>query len=599
MPEIPAVPGHAGLTVPPPATRTDPSPASLRECVAQVLAPDGGLARTLPGFEPRAGQADMARAVARAFEDGGVLLAEAGTGTGKTLAYLIPAILSRQRVLISTGTKNLQEQIFFKDIPALREALGVPFTAAYMKGRSNYLCLHRLDQLTGEAQSPVDPAWIRGERHEPGRVPAPFRTDTRARGHGAGAVADAVFLPIIREWAKRTETGDRAELEDLPDDLPFWNEVSATIETCLGAECPRFDDCFVTRMRQQAAAADLVIVNHHLLCADAAVRQNAYGEVIPACANAILDEAHQLEDVATQYFGVAVSTFRIEDLARDVERSAAARALDRADADEVARAVDRVRDHARDGFAEIAYAHRAEGASSGRAEGRVRATRATLAAGGEAAAHLTGALDVLESALALIAVKTGRTADEGTDEEPGGSADSENIRSLARRAGQVRDDLRFLMRADDPTYVYFVEFRGKGVFLRASPIDVADIIRELLLDRMRTTVLTSATLAVDESFEYIRTRLGILEAEELRLASEFDYTRQAILYLPRRMPDPRSTEFAVAAGREVVEILRRTRGRAFVPVYELRGAAGGPGPGRDSRWSIRFWRRAALPGPSC
>ena len=194
----------------------------------------------------------MAAAVARAFEEGGVLLAEAGTGTGKTLAYLVPAILSRQRVLISTGTKNLQEQIFFKDIPALRDALDVPFTATYMKGRANYLCLHRLDQLNDGAGP--------------------------SRSHD-------VFLPIIREWAARTDTGDRAELEDLPEDLPFWNEVSATAETCLGTECPRYDDCFVTRMRQRAAASDVVIVNHHLLCADAAVRQSAFGEVIPACSH--------------------------------------------------------------------------------------------------------------------------------------------------------------------------------------------------------------------------------------------------------------------------------------------------------------------------
>ncbi len=236
----------------------------------------------------------MADRVARVLEQGGVLLAEAGTGTGKTLAYLVPAILSRQRVLISTGTKNLQEQIYFKDIPALREALDVPFTATYMKGRANYLCLHRLDQLNE---------------------------------NGGPAMHD-VFLPIIREWAGRTDTGDRAELEDLPEDLPFWNEVSATAETCLGSECPRYDDCFVTRMRQRAAAADVVIVNHHLLCADAAVRQNAFGEVIPACANAVVDEAHQLEDIATQYFGFSVSTYRLEDYARDVERFAGAAALD-------------------------------------------------------------------------------------------------------------------------------------------------------------------------------------------------------------------------------------------------------------------------------
>src|SRR5687767_12904730 len=208
----------------------------------------------------------MAAAVASVLETGGTLLAEAGTGTGKTLAYLAPAILSRQRVLVSTGTKNLQEQIFFKDLPTLQKALDMPFTATLMKGRANYLCLHRLEQLSD----------------------------------GTSAAAFDVFLPVIQEWSRRSETGDRAELEDLPEDLPFWSEVAATAETCLGTECPRHDECFVTRVRQRAAASDIVIVNHHLLCADAAVRQNAYGEVIPACTHAIVDEAHQLEDVATQ-----------------------------------------------------------------------------------------------------------------------------------------------------------------------------------------------------------------------------------------------------------------------------------------------------------
>ena len=250
--------------------------------LADVFAPDGALARAIPGFEPAPARSRWPPPSPARFEEGGVLLAEAGTGTGKTLAYLVPAILSRQRVLVSTGTKNLQEQIYFKDIPALRDALGVPFTATCMKGRANYLCLHRLDQL--------DPTGGTARRRPSVRLRAPD-------------AAVNVFLPIIREWSARTETGDRAELADLPEDLPFWNEVSATAETCLGTECPRYDDCFVTRMRQRAAASDVVIVNHHLLCADAAVRQSAFGEVIPACANAIVDEAHQLEDVATQYFG--------------------------------------------------------------------------------------------------------------------------------------------------------------------------------------------------------------------------------------------------------------------------------------------------------
>jgi ATP-dependent DNA helicase DinG len=514
--------------------------------VAAAFAPGGALALAMPDFEARAGQVEMAAAVSRVFEDGGVLLAEAGTGTGKTLAYLVPAILSRERVLISTGTKNLQEQIYFKDIPALREALGIPFTATYMKGRANYLCLHKLDQLTD----------------------------------GAGPAAHDVFLPIIREWSARTDSGDRAELQDLPEDLAFWQEVSATADTCLGTECPRYDDCFVTRMRQRAAESDVVIVNHHLLCADAAVRQNAFGEVIPAFTRAILDEAHQLEDIATQYFGFNVSTYRLEELARDVERMVAGAGLGYTERDELAKAVQRLRDHAHSFFTELAFAHRGNGRA--KSEERVRATAESLGQTYDASVNLTGALDVLESALALL--RTVRLKPDTTDElktvrlkpditgEDGGfgsvrlQADrsDEDAATLARRAGQLRDDLRFLLRGSDDSYVYFVEFRGRGTFLRASPIDVSTIVRDLLLDRMHTTVLTSATLTVDGGFHYIRARLGIGEAAEVRLASEFDFRQQAIMYLPPKMPDPRSENFAVAASRQVIEILKRTQGRAFV-----------------------------------
>jgi ATP-dependent DNA helicase DinG len=493
----------------------------------------------MPDFEPRAGQVEMAAAVAQVFERGGVLLAEAGTGTGKTLAYLVPAILSRERVLISTGTKNLQEQIYFKDIPALREALGIPFTATCMKGRANYLCLHKLDQLQD----------------------------------GAGPAVHDVFLPMIREWSARTEIGDRAELRDLPEDLAFWNEVSATADTCVGAECPRYEDCFVTRMRQRAAASDVVIVNHHLLCADASVRQNAYGEVIPACSRAIIDEAHQLEDIATQHFGLSVSNYRFEELARDVEKVAASGAIEElSDKQEIAKVLERVRDHAKAFFFELAFAHRGDGRM--KSEERVRATDESLGQTRDAAAHLTGALDALEATLALIKpvrLPPSPPRGFGGTGQPDPVADEtdaddarEDVQALARRAGELRSELRFLLRGGDDEYVYFVEFRGRGIFLRASPIDVSSIVRELLIDKMRTTVLTSATLTVDGGFDYIRARLGIGDADQVRLPSEFDFARQAILYLPQRMPDPRDAGFPLAAGREVVEILKRTRGRAFV-----------------------------------
>jgi len=507
-----------------------PSSHPLVDAVDAAFAPDGALASSVADFEPRAGQRAMAKAVSQVFERGGMLLAEAGTGTGKTLAYLVPAILNRERVLVSTGTKNLQEQIFGKDLPALREALGVPFTATIMKGRANYLCVHKVDQLED----------------------------------GAGPASHDVFLPIIKQWAATTDTGDRAEIEDLPEDLPFWSEVSATAETCLGAECPRYDDCFVTKMRQRAAASDVVIVNHHLLCADASVRKSAYGEVIPAYSRAILDEAHQLEDVATQYFGISVSSYRLEELAHDSEQLTTLAGFDVEQATEIQHDVSRLRERARQFFADLAFAHRGDGRrGSLRSEERLRATGTSLSGAADAAAELSGALEALQATLALLSRPRTEDGEESSDI-------ADQIAALVRRSGDVRDELRFLMRGDHggddapDEYVYFVEFRGRGVFLRASPIDVSAILRDEIFDRLTTTVLTSATLTVDGAFDYVRQRLGVASADEIRLPSEFDFERQAILYLPKRMPDPREENFSLAAGREVVEILKRTDGRAFV-----------------------------------
>ena len=498
MPEIPPV----------------PRAAELSDAVAAAFAADGPLARVLPGFEARDGQREMADAVCAVFADGDVLLAEAGTGTGKTLAYLIPAIYSRQRVLISTGTKNLQEQIYYKDLPVLREALDVPFKATYMKGRGNYLCLHRFDAM---------------------REAAPIE-------HG-------YHLRVIGEWARDTETGDRAELEDLPEDLPFWSDIAATAENCLGTECPRFQDCFVTRMRQRAAESDLVIVNHHLLCADAAVRQSTFGEVIPHCSYAIVDEAHQLEDVATQYFGISVSSYRIEDLARDTERALGAKLVDdRERAASMAVDVMRLRDAARALFSAVARIRESLPGAGGN-DSRVRVRPRQLVAASEEGMALIAALEALEADVALT---------KGAPED---------VLAIGRRAVEIRDDLKTLLRADDPDYVYYIETRGRsgqGVFLRASPVDVSNIIRELLFDRMRGTVLTSATLTVEGSFEYIRARLGVGRAQEVKLDSEFDYRQQAILYLPKGMPDPRSPHFGAAAAEQVVDILQRSHGRAFV-----------------------------------
>jgi ATP-dependent DNA helicase DinG len=481
---------------------------SLCGAVAAAFASGGALARSIDGYEPREGQRRMADAVAATIEQGGMLVAQAGTGTGKTLAYLIPAILSRQRIVVSTGTKNLQEQIFDKDLPAVRAALGVPFTATLMKGRSNYLCLHR---------------WQTVQQSE----------DTPER---------AMFVPLIREWAATTTTGDRAELRDLPEDLPMWKEIAAEAESCLGKECPRYGDCFVTLMRQRAQESDVVIVNHHLLCADAAVRQNDYGEVIPSSPTLVVDEAHQLEDVATQYFGVACSNFRIDDLVRDGERQLAAAG----DVEEIHRALTRIGDRARVFFSGLSLARAVHGRP---AESRARYTAEAIAEHVEDALMLAGALEGFEATLALL-----KPPDEMR----------EAVSTLQRRASELRTDLRFLTRADDHDFVYFLEVRGRGVFLRAAPIDVSRLVPSAVFDRFRTVVLTSATLAVDRSFDYVTGRLGIRNAGEVCVDSEFDYRRQALLYLPRRMPPPKAPDFAHAAAREMIELLKRSRGRAFV-----------------------------------
>ncbi len=497
MQEVPALSGTTGL----------------RAAVEAAFAADGPLAAAVDQFEPREGQRLMALAVADTLSDGGVLLAEAGTGTGKTLAYLVPAILSRQRVLISTGTKNLQEQIYFKDIPVLRAALGVPFTATYMKGRANYVCLHRLDQLRASPAAPPD------------------------------------FISMMDEWLRTTETGDRAELSDLPEDSSVWHDVSATSDTCLGNDCPQYSDCYVTKMRQRAAESDVVIVNHHLLCADASVRQSTYGEVIPECKYAVLDEAHQLEDVATQYFGIAVSNFRIDELGRDAERVLNMGAIEDQDST-LRRLVRRVDDHARTFFAGLAQTRQMR---AGFGEERLRIGPDWYGDVIDDGLGLVNALSGLEAALAQLAGPSGS-----------GSKVNEDAETISRRAGELRDQMNFLLEAANPSFVYFLEMRGRGVFLRAAPIDVSALIRELLIDRMTATVLTSATLTVEGSFDYVRGRLGVEHAADVQVASEFDFTEQAILYLPRQMPPPKSPLFGEAVAREVLDLLTRSNGRAFV-----------------------------------
>jgi ATP-dependent DNA helicase DinG len=487
----------------------------LRTRVEATFAREGPLAAAFDGYEPRPGQQQLAAEVAGTFASGGMLVAEAGTGTGKTLAYLIPAVLAGKRVLISTGTRTLQDQVFYKDLPALSRALGREIRAAYMKGRTNYLCRHRFAAVQAVADS-----LSAGER---------------------------TWLGRVSEWAAVTETGDRAEIEDLPDDLPFWNDLTATSEQCLGRECPQHLDCFITRMRDRAESADVVIVNHHLMCADASVRLGSFGAVVPECDLAIVDEAHQLEDVVTQYFGVSISTYRLEEFVRDAERALAAAPDDR-DRDPFALAGDPARPVSEVGDAawwlfDLARRELRRAATTGE---RVILTPEMADRLRDAGRSLAGAFDRFRSAV------------RERQEIP------EELQAIAGRATAIRQDLETLLDAADPKYVHFIEGRGRGVFLRAAPIDVADIVRGAVLGGRTATVLTSATLAVESSFEYVLGRLGVPDARTLRLPSEFDFRTQSVLFLPQDMPDPRSPDFNRAAAEVIAAILDRTRGRAFV-----------------------------------
>ena len=483
---------------------------TLVDRVESALADDGPLANAIEGFEPRPGQRRLAMEVARTFENGGTLIAEAGTGTGKTLAYLVPAVLSGRRVLISTGTRTLQDQVFYKDVPALARALGTPIRAAYMKGRTNYLCLHRFDRLQ-EAEVGLPPP-------------------------------DRAWMSQIAEWAAETATGDRSEIDDLPDDFPLWTELSATAEQCLGRECTRYADCFVTRMRETAADAQIVIVNHHLLCADASVRESGFGEVIPECDYAIVDEAHQLEDVVTQYFGVSVSTHRVDEFVRDISSATSSIAKEEgALAVSIVNAAHDIQHTCRRLF------------DAARLELRQRDAGDRAALTPEGIGRLNdvgiGARDAIDRLLSRLK----------TFQEP-----PEDLKTIGARGTALRGDLDILLAADDPAFVHFLEARGRGIALRAAPIEVSRIIRTNIVGDRAATILTSATLAVEGAFDYAKSRLGLTEAATLQLPSEFDFRRQAVLFLPSDMPDPRSPEFNRAAAWIIGDILDRTQGRAFV-----------------------------------
>ena len=474
-------------------------PASLCE----IFGPDGPLAEALDGYTVREQQVAMAEHVAAALAGHDQLIIEAGTGTGKTFAYLGPALLSGRRVIVSTGTKALQDQLFHRDLPAICSALGRPVRVALLKGRANYLCKHRLD--VAEQQ-----AYARGLRREV-----------------------AVALPKVKAWSYTTKRGDIAELPGFGEQDAVWPWVTSTRENCLGTECAKFDECFVLAARREAQAADIVVVNHYLLMADLVLKEEGFGDLLPGVDAIVIDEAHQLPDVAAQFLGYSVSTRQLAGLAKDLT-------------------------------GELLLSQQMGGrvdAAVGALDQQVAAV-ITAAAGVEARLEHSQWPDRLLEALNGLAGRASELADAlGPLASTDGQAAFARLRERLEESAQR---LAALTGEELPGGVRWAETSPRSVSCHFAPVDVATQLAALLQAQPCAWVLTSATLAVEGSFSYVRSRLGIERCDEIQLASEFDFASQALLYLPKRMPSPKTADFAPAAGREVLDILRRTKGRAFV-----------------------------------
>lgn len=462
----------------------------------------GALSKWHPNYEYRAGQLEMAEAVEQALADRKHLLVEAGTGTGKTLAYLVPAILSGKRVVISTGTKNLQEQLFFKDIPFLQQHFERELRVCYMKGRNNYACRQRIYDAEKE----------------------PVLT-------GLEEVAD---FQIIREWEKTSETGDRAEILTLPETSSAWSKVDARRDLCTGQKCAQFDRCFITQMQRKAAESDIIIVNHHLFFADLAVKDGEYASIIPEYEAVIFDEAHEIEDVAGQYFGLSVSNLQFSELRRDITAICRRKEMGRPELDSRLANME----HSADFLFALFPSQEGRRGFTEHAVFRER--------NGDAYQDVLSALEAVHTQLQLL------------------KDNLAEVIPLAVRTRTLSDNLRAWVQGEAEHYVYWIERRNRGIYLQATPIDVSGLLSEKLFDKVGSITLASATLAVAGGFDFVQERLGIPYARQLVVSSPFRYPEQALLYVPQHLPDPRSMDFLPRAAEEIVRLLDLSRGRAFV-----------------------------------
>lgn len=497
----------------------------LDQAVAEILRPGGALSGALSGFEPRPGQLAMARRVAEAIDGDERLLVEAGTGTGKTIAYLVPAILSGRRVIVSTGTRTLQDQIATVDLPRLQRVLPKPFTFAVMKGIGNYVCLRRLAEHRRQL-----------------------------------SIAQTVSPETARvlDWVERTRTGDRADLDGVGEDAPIWREIASSPETRLGKRCPFVSDCFITGMRRRAQDAQVVVVNHHLFFADLALRSRfSEAQVLPAYEAVVFDEAHQLEDVATEIFGVQASSLRLFALARDIERAPVG-PLGAMRIESVAHRLEAVT-HV------LSQALRAQLPRKAGDGDDLRTPMPDDLWQGEVLGRYHELDTVLEEGGALL----GRLAEDDMSDparrSPPAAAQAAVLAGLAQRAQVLRTDLGEIVGSARRDSVRWIALSARNVILRASPVDVTPLLRASFDRHAGPMVFTSATLTVGGSFNYMRERLGLTDtAADATFPSPFRYAEQVLLYMAEDLPDPGQEGFAPAAARRALELCRLSHGRALL-----------------------------------
>ncbi|MDF3030507.1 MAG: helicase [Moraxellaceae bacterium] len=466
-----------------------------------ILGAKGRLAQHIPGFNPREAQLAMSDAVAKALEEKRILMVEAGTGTGKTFAYLAPALLSGEKVIVSTGTRNLQDQLFHRDLPTVTKALGVNVRTALLKGRANYLCPYRL-------QIHLDDGRFASKQtvHE---------------------------LQVVREWSQTTKSGDIAELADLPEDASVWPLVTSTADNCLGQDCPMLDECPLVRARQKAAEAELVVVNHHLFFADIAIREEGFGELLPEATAVIFDEAHQLPEVASMFFGEGISSRQLLELAQDSVSEMLQSAGEMRSILDAATALEHRVADMRFSFGEDS--RKGVWSEVGHREPMPKAIDAVKKALGELS-------NVLHKA----------------------SERSKGLENCHRRAEELAEEFAKLTGDTPADQVHWFETFKKGFSIQFTPLDVAKPFRDMVAARKSSWVFTSATLAVHDDFRHFATQIGLNDLESLQLPSPFAYEKQALFYVPRGLPDTSDPRYTQAVLEASLPVLTASRGRAFV-----------------------------------